>query len=99
MRPNNTDGFKFYKEKKYYLSKNNIPGPGDYTPEKNSSSNYKSVPKWTIGNKYLNTSLFGSFEKSNEDKPVPTKYKFSKNMGEGGPKVKIELLLCVLIIL
>ncbi len=70
--------------------KDYLPGPGQYSPEKNSS-NKKTIPKWTIGGKTNTSSLFYKLEKEHRDNPAPGNYDLNRSIGDG-PKV-IQILL------
>lgn len=87
IKPNNSNGFKYHKGEKYLLLKNSNPSPADYTPEKNCVSNFKNIPKWSMGNKSLSTSLYGRLEKIHGNKPAPGDYNLNNSIIEG-PKVK-----------
>jgi hypothetical protein len=61
-----------------------LPGPGQYTVDKSTKTN---LPKWTIGENTVSSSLHGKLEKSNRNKPAVGSYDINKSLKEG-PKVK-----------
>ena len=60
-----------------------VPGPGQYTPEKNFVSSFKNIPKWTLGDKVLSTSFHGVLEKIHGSIPAPGNYDLNRNLSEG----------------
>lgn len=72
-----------------YEKKKNLPGPGHYTPEKKGLSNFGSLPKWTMGNKNTNFSVFSRINKIHGNIPAPGNYDVNMSIGEGAPKVNI----------
>jgi len=67
--------------------KDYIPGPGQYSPEKNYVSNVKNIPKWTMGTRTMSSSLYGRLEKIHGNNPAPGNYDLNRSIGDGGPKV------------
>lgn len=83
-----TKGFKISKTSRPGTNfGKNLPGPGHYAPSKQSLSNFKHVPKWTMGNKSENSSLFARIKKIHGDTPAPGNYDLIRGIGEG-PKVR-----------
>lgn len=81
-------GFDFRKD---------LPGPGHYKPNKESLSNFKHVPKWTMGNRTENSSLFNRIQKMHGDTPAPGNYDLNRSIGEG-PKVIYEFSYDIFIV-
>ncbi len=69
-----------------YQVKDFVPGPGQYEPEKHFTSNAKNIPKWTLGDKVLNSSFHGVLEKIHGSIPAPGNYDLDRNSSDG-PKV------------
>ena len=77
----NPKSFKISTKSSSNINRNNIPGPGQYSPEKKTNN-----PKWTMGSKSESTSLYGRLEKLHEGTPAPGNYDVCKTFE--GPKVK-----------
>lgn len=75
-----------------YKVKEFVPGPGQYTPEKNYVSSTKNIPKWTLGDKVPSSSFHGVLEKIHGSIPAPGNYDLDRSLGDG-PKVFLNLLI------
>jgi len=63
-----------------------MPGPGQYSPDNRIVSNFKNIPKWTLGNKTLSSSLYTKLDKIHGALPAPGEYDLDRSLGDG-PKV------------
>lgn len=66
-----------------------LPGPGQYTPDKLTN---KNLPKWSMGEKTVSSSLHGKLEKANRGKPAVGSYDIERSQKDG-PKVKKYFLI------